>query len=638
MRHLFEIEKTLKEQSQKYYSDGSNTMSDAEFDKLLSQVKKEDPNSDLFKVGHGYDVNLDPSNSLRVPHKYGVVKSLDKCHNWDELSTDFKKDSTQNKIILSLKLDGISSISYFVKGKLVQSLTRGDGNTGIDITDRVKTILSNQKNSFEVDEWFTGAIRGEILMTYDNFDKYCILHSDDKEKPKNPRNLTAGLVKSGEDLQFLNLIVYTVTAEENDMLFGNYEGMLDWLKKDFNYVVPYEITDNKEINPQNLINKMNQCHDKWYGKIPADGIVLAMNDLEYNNNQILYNSLAFKFPTESKETTVKDIAWVLSKTGYFIPRINFEPVELDGTTVQFCTGNNAQSIKDWHIGIGSKIKVTKANMIIPYLEEVITKKDYKLPEICPACGQPLAWAGVHLQCQNKECKNSDIQDALIWFENLVPTNGLGEILILRFLAVYLGEENISVENIHKHGSITLPYNDLKQEALFVNTFNRLFTDKFKLDTCIKALNILRFGDVNSVKLAKYPEIVQNLMNKDFIVDSNYDSYLRSTIGDANTSSLLKNRNKIYRLNLIKDQILFNSEDISKLKGKIVVTGALETCSRKEFKELVKKFGYELSEALNKDTLFLVTNTPESSSAKNQKADKLGIKKITEKEFISNYCF
>ena len=178
------LQKRIQEASQKYYTDGTSNVSDAEFDKMLEQLRKEDPDSPLLGVGHGYDINKDSTVGERVKHKYGVAGSLDKCHSWEEIPKGFIS-SISDYYQVSLKIDGLSVVLYYREGKLVQALTRGGGEAGIDITPKVALIL--KENIMLKDETFTGAVRGEIVMSYNAFERYQADHAD----AKNPRNTAA---------------------------------------------------------------------------------------------------------------------------------------------------------------------------------------------------------------------------------------------------------------------------------------------------------------------------------------------------------------------------------------------------------------------------------------------------------------
>lgn len=194
---MSDLELKIKEAAQKYYTDGSSDLSDDEFDRLIEQLRVENPQSLLLKkTGWGYSVESDSTSGMKYKHKYGIAGSLDKCRTWEEVKPVFRDQFVD----ISLKLDGISVLLYYRDGKLYQALTRGDGEIGIDITDKVLEIgiLTDTTRYTEYPciprdddrTHFTGAVRGEIVMSFSNFDKYKELHPE----AKNPRNATAGII------------------------------------------------------------------------------------------------------------------------------------------------------------------------------------------------------------------------------------------------------------------------------------------------------------------------------------------------------------------------------------------------------------------------------------------------------------
>lgn len=614
------LQKRIQEASQKYYTDGTSDVSDAEFDNMLEELRQEDPNSPLLGVGHGYKPELDTTPGAKVKHKYGTAGSLDKCHNWKE----FPSNQKGHHICASLKLDGLSVVLYYECGQLVRALTRGDGTVGIDITEKVKTILE----CTEVDRWFTGAVRGEVIMSYSNFDEYRQNHPE----AKNPRNTAAGLINSKDispELSYLDIVVYTVVGVES--LVGTlltYSDMHQWLSNNFKLCAPAALIVDS-LSESNMLVRMEQLNHAWSAcGYPSDGIVLTNNTLIHTDNEVRYTASAFKFKAESKVTKIIGIEWNLTKTKYLVPRINVETVELSGTNVSWATGFHAQNVKEQKLGVGAEVSILKSGEIIPWIEEVITPVECELPNRCPCCHSELEWNGVHLQCPNLECADADVQDALIWMKHIAPWDGLGDTLKLTFLEEMFGT-NINISEIYMHGPFAEHelHTGLIKKTEFRKMFNALFTNRVKLCDAIQALNIPRFGDVTSRKLAEYPEAVIDAMN------GVLHEYQEEVIGVANYESMVKHRDKFRRLAYIKNNIIWREEEVES-KGKVAITGKLSV-KRSEFEEELRNFGYTPA-SISKDTKFLITDSPNSNTEKNKKADAWGIIKITEHNFRSQY--
>lgn len=316
-----------------------------------------------------------------------------------------------------------------------------------------------------------------------------------------------------------------------------------------------------------------------------------------------------------------------------IPVIKMEPVRLAGTTVQAATGLHAKFIKENSVGKGATITLEKANEIIPKVISVDSPGECILPTNCPACGSLLSWSGVHLQCISDACSGGDTQDVLIWLQTLAPTEGLGDTLKLKFLEeTYPNIDSISVDTLY-NVTPNIVHDSSVQRKLFYDMLASISTNKIKLCDAIRALNIPRFGDVNSRKLAEYPELVQNLMNQNTsLFDENKLLGLADKIGNANAEAIMKHQNKFVRLQYIATNIIWEQQIAT--KGKVAITGKLSV-SRSIFEEELRNAGYTPG-SIGKDTKFLITDNPFSSSSKNQTADKFGIPKITELEFRQKY--
>lgn len=628
-----DLENKIKEASQKYYTDGTSEYSDDEFDEMVDELAELNPNSEVLKVGFGYDINKDTSGQ-KFKHKYGIAGSLSKCHNYDELPKPFKHTAM---LYVSLKLDGISVILYYTNGKLDRALTRGGGTEGIDITNKFRYIapnlfdISSNKN-------FTGAIRGELVMSSYNFEKLKKINSN----YKNARNSVAGLMTMNEpnpELHCLiDCIVYTILADENKNNI-NMSEIIENLKT----MCPDNAIEYKTINgisEDNFESIMDSLRADWYGIYPADGIVLTTEVNINNSHYITYESIAFKYPPTVKISRVVGIEWNLTKTRILFPRVKIDPVDFSGTTVTYVSGNNAKYILDNGICAGTEVKVSRRGEVIPHIESVISKSIYfnnTLPEKCPECGELLSWNGVHLQCNNPDCSNANIQDIIEWIHYIAETDYLGNKLILKYLHGIFGED-VTVEKL-MNGKI-IDYckflNSTGHDALFSEMVNKLYTSKIPIQNALAALNVPRLGWITSGKLAKYPEVVFRIIDE--ASKRNPDPInlldLNGYIGDANADSIRSNLTKFRRLNLIRDRI-YCTEDSKMDKGTVVVTGKLSV-KRSDFEKELNRNGYNLGNSVNKDTLCLITDDFNSNSSKNKSAIKYNILRISESEFREKF--
>ena len=614
--------------SQDYYSDGSSSVTDAEFDNMLDQLKKESPNDPLLTaVGHGYNIENDTTYGKVARHDYGVVGSLPKCHDYVEYRTLMKQS---DELDASWKLDGNSIVLYYERGVLTKALKRSNGLSGIEVTPKVLMIDPDLKT---LQSPLTCAVRGEIVMSCSNFELYLEDHPD----AANPRNTAAGLMNSIElspDLKYLSVVVYNVIGCSYSSYiheFSDYEKSMNWLRQNFKEVVAMKRIKTSEAT---FLEDMEALRAEWDGTYPGDGIVLTYTDIDVQkNDSSIYLSpkaCAFKFKAETAETTVVDVEWNLGKTKNLIPRIQVETVNISGTNVSWIHGDNARSILNRGIGPGAKLRVLKSGEIIPDIDAVLEKcEDVVLPSVCPSCGCNLIWNGMHLACPNRECADSDIQDVLIWMANIAPYMGLGDVLKLKFLSQRFSD-NISIESIYEAGrpeyveTPSVKYND------FQKMYGMLWAETVDLTTAIKALNVTRLGDVNAAKLARYPDIVDELAETGTY---QFSTEQTKAIGEANCKSILENGWKFKRLKFLEgriDKTVYNQSD-----KKVAITGKL-SMKRDLFEKLLKSKGFIASSSVTKDTYCLITDNPTSDSTKNRQAEKLNIPKMTEREFTDKF--
>lgn len=635
-RRIAQLETKVKEAAQAYYTDGTSELSDQDFDSMVAELKKLAPESEvLHKTGWGYDVIKDTTPGEKVKHKYGEAGSLSKAYSWGEVSK-----SLQNKVVdASLKLDGISVVLYYEKGRLVQALTRGDGIIGIDITEKAVKIL---KDKVMIGRGFTGAVRGELVMSYENFEIFAQSH----ERAENPRNSTAGLINGGmtDDIKYIDCVVYSVIGSDNHY-FGKsskYDGTTlpatrAWLQVEFgaDNCAPFEFI---HLCEDTLIDEMERLRSQWYGKWPADGIVLTHTDAGWDAEtlEVTYDAQAFKFPSEVKSSEVIEVMWRMTKNRYYMPKVRVQPIRLAGTTVQHATGYNAQYIKENQIGVGSVVTLEKRGEIIPNINEVLTATGAVLPTRCPVCDTELEWAGVHLRCPNEACGNASTQDILMWCKKLAPVDGFGDILIKKYISELFGED-VTVNQL-MDGRLWkyVPTNesDRSQVALFKKMCNLLMQGQYSLSDALEALNIPRLGTLTAKKLGAMPGAVRELLDNFLAEDYTDVPQILSAVGPATCEQIRANADKFLRLNIIASRIDWTEKEQVQVKGKVAITGKLSV-KRDDFIQELNNAGYTVGE-IGKDTNFLITDSPDSGSSKNLKADKFGIVKITEAEFRQNY--
>lgn len=637
---IHELETQIVYYATKYYS-GEPEISDEAFDALVDKLRSLNPYSKVLKTGWGFEVNGD-----KVKHKYGHVGSLDKAKSFEEIPDRFK-DKT---VYISPKLDGLSAVAYYENGKLVKGITRGNGEYGKDITDKLKIILGTEI----FDKKFTGAVRGELIISDSNWN---ILQNKYKDMIA-PRNFAAGIINRkdiDEDIKYIDLVVYKIVGQENKPTSNNREDVLQWLKLNFKHCIPvyyYPILNESSWNTF-AENTFETFKHLGYG---LDGLVLTLPDIQYLAHweeehhiyDYIYTEVAFKFQAETTTTIIKEIEWTMSRNNRYIPVAIVEPVELSGAIIQRATCNNAKWVKDQGLGKGAQVVIQRANEVIPNIMEVIEQSEEPLPTHCPYCGNNLVWEGVDLICDDINCPNVEASNLQQWCEQIGETDGLQFTIMKQYLDQYgiVNLEDLYVKRDYVMNDLTTRKLSITETKIF-EFFRKIYFEPIKVEKALMGLNIPRLGEKTAEVLAQNKDLLLNLFRYSFDIENfgkteiaDPTNLLLDLVKDATTKTLMENQWRITNLSYLFDDMLKENrlvfpeiKDNSKIKY-IAVTGSLESMKRKDFETLIKNYGYELTGNLKKCEC-LVNNDIESNSAKNKQAKEYGVPIITERQFLDN---
>lgn len=599
----------------KAYRAGTAIMSDAEFDSLVEQYEK----TVTAEEFNAFRDSLHEAKG-KIRHSY-VMGSLDKlkCEE-PETIVAFVKRHVRSKLNVSAKVDGISCRLKYSGGKLVESATRGDGNYGEDLSEKigyVKGIAHSIPYDGEVD------IRGELVILKSDF--------EDLSGFANPRNACAGIMNrkktskewNVDDIGHVTFVPYTVLGPEYTKA-KQFELLEKWGFENVAWHRSFDMSCFKK--DEDLISAMFEyaTQDLPY---EIDGVVIS--DDEYRNEDKYRPDAQAAVKTNQlvAETTLIDVVFEgPSKNGVFVPVAVLEPVEIGGSMIARATCHNLDFMDEKGLTYGCGVKIIKSGDIIPKIIEVTSAlpnaRKIELPTICACCGEELVRDGVNLVCKNRDCSDQKTYQVKSFIKKLGVMN-----------ASYKTLKNFGIDSYAKLLSF-VPNKSYKSETKFCDELKTKVFTRSPIDLFC-SLNMKDLGKTLQKKIVDF-------YGWDNIKAGTFSGGLPEGIGqitiDKFKDCYLQNMEVV---NAIVSDVRYSwkAEDVSVIKAKTAVkgsvcfTGSLNTMGRKEASELAVSAGFEVKSSVTKGLTYLVTNTPDSGSSKNVKAQKLGTKIITEDQFI-----
>lgn len=642
IKELCEI---LNKASKSYYAEDEEIMSNLEYDSLYDElVKLENETGIVLSNSPTQKVGYEPVSSLPKFTHPSPMLSLSKTKERDELVSWL----SDKEGLLSWKLDGLTVVLTYNSGKLESAVTRGNGEVGEVITGNAQTFV-NIPLGIAYKERLV--IRGEAVISYSDFDKINSEITDPSDRYKNPRNLCSGSVRqldpgitAGRNVRFFAFSL----VEAGDMDFENSRlNQMIFLEQQ-----GFECVHNIKVNKDNL----NEAVD-WYSEeiksydIPSDGLVLAYDDIAYGISlgrtaKAPRNAIAFKWQDEQVETILRKIEWSPSRTGLINPVACFDTVDLEGTNVSRASVHNISILKSLGLGIGDRILVYKANMIIPQIAENLTRSNnIEIPEVCPVCKAKTVIESTDgtdtLMCPNPECPVKR-QKSLSLFvsRNALNIDGVSEETIDKFIEKGFISEPADFYKLDRYKE-----DIVNMEGFGIKSFDNIKESVEKsrtttLSRLLYGLGIDNVGVANAKLLAKYYKYdLDAIRNADKTEMSEIDN-----IGEVIAGSVyeyFRNPGRISELDNLLEEITIEKEVVSAnqdMDGKtFVITGGLNHFSnRDDLKALIEDRGGKVSGSVSAKTFALINNDALSSSGKNKKAKELGVKVITEEEFLLEY--
>ena len=650
---------TLNKYRDAYYNRNESLVSDDVYDELFNNLKTLELETNFIMSNSptqnvGFEVVSDLN---KVTHPIPLL-SLDKTKNIDDIVTF----AANQNCLLMLKYDGLTVELVYENGELVQASTRGDGEIGEDITHNALTFKNIPKSIGYKNHL---RIVGEAIIYADDFNRINNNLMEGEKPYANQRNLASGSVRQLDSgvcsNRNVNWMLWDVLegldeiTEPSRLQKINYLSQIGFEKPDF-YIYLYD-----EGLLAEMIFALRQIAKEK--RIPIDGLVMKYDDIEYSRTKggtSHHNNdgIAFKFEDEKAETNLKSIEWSVGRTGQLTPVALFEPVELDGTVVERASLHNVsvmQNLLGEYPYSCQKIKIFKANMIIPQVFDAVkdmppntTMPEYygffTIPQECPVCGEKTTLKTINntkvLYCENENCRGKLIGK----FEHFVSKpamniEGLSVATLQRFIDEGFLNTFSDIYKLNEHKEEIV-----KLKGFGENSYQRIWnaiieSKKTTLDRVINALGIPNIGETASKEISKFcmgdcNEFLNCIVRK-------YDFTKLKDFGETMSNSIYNYFSDC--LNMDNFLALLDCLDIRKLEVKavsinpfidktVVVTGSLVNFTRDSINNKLEELGAKPSGSVSKKTDYLIAG--EKAGSKLNKAKELGIKILSEKEFLS----
>ena len=642
IERMKELIPVLQKAAKAYYQEDREIMSNFEYDKLYDELEALETETGVTLAGSptvsvGYEALEElPKEAHETP-----MLSLDKTKDVEALR-DFVGDQ---KTLLSWKLDGLTIVLTYGDGKLQKAVTRGNGVVGEVITNNARVF-----KNIPLQISFKGelVLRGEAIITYSDFEKINEEIEDVDARYKNPRNLCSGSVRqlNNEITARRNVHFYAfslVRAQGVDFQ-NSREKQFQWLRDQGFDVVEYRMVTR---------DTLDKAMDYFAGQVakndfPSDGLVALYDDIAYGDSlgstaKFPRNSYAFKWKDETRETTLKEIEWSPSRTGLINPVAIFEPVELEGTTVSRASVHNISIMKELQLGIGDRIQVYKANMIIPQIAENLTRSgNLEIPDTCPVCGKEARVVKTNevesLYCMNPDCQAKKIKSFTLFVSrDAMNIDGLSEATLEKFILKGFIKDFGDIFEIEKFREEIVEMDGFGEKS-FDNLMASLEKARHTtLPRLLYSLGIANIGLANAKMICKEfhydlekmiqatAEEISSIEGIGPVIAKTYTEYF------ADEENMRKFRHLLSHLELEE----VKQENRLTLDGRqFVITGSVNHfANRAELKEYIEQRGGKVTGSVTSKTDYLINNDVTSNSSKNKKARELEIPILSEEDFL-----
>lgn len=641
-----ELIKILNEASKAYYAEDREIMSNFEYDRLYEELEGLEKETGIVLSGSPtVSVGYESVEELPKERHESPMLSLGKTKSREEL-----KDWLQGKkAILSWKLDGLTVVLTYRNGTLFKAVTRGNGEIGEVITGNARTFKNIPLNIAFKGEL---VLRGEAVITYSDFEKINEEIPEAEAKYKNPRNLCSGSVRQLNNeitaKRNVRFYAFTLVSAEDVDFHNSREEQFRFLEKQ-----GFEVVERKMVTPDTILSAISEFENKIPAyDVPSDGLVLTYEDIAYGKSlgrtaKFPRDAIAFKWADEIRETTLTEVEWSASRTGLINPVAIFMPVELEGTTVSRASVHNVSIVKELKLGIGDRITVYKANMIIPQIAENLTQSgNLPIPATCPVCGGETKIQNMNdtetLYCTNPECAAKKIKSFTLFVSrDALNMEGLSEATLEKFISMGFIHEYADLFHLAEHRDAIVDMEGFgeKSYANLVDSIEK--ARNTTLPRLIYGLGIANIGLVNAKMLCRHfdydmdalqsakEEELSDIEGVGDVIAGAFVSYMNNLANKEKIDHLLP------ELHLEKPESSTENQNLAGLS--FVVTGTLNSFeNRNALKEEIEKRGGKVTGSVTSKTECLINNDVTSSSSKNKKAKELNVPILSEEDFLQKY--